>query len=146
MVRRGKDDYRWEGVDVHPYKEEGGTHFKGITRQTLYHGEGDLRVELRYFEIAPGGHSTLERHRHAHLVTILRGSGQVLVGDEISEIGERDVVTVPPFTWHQFRASRGEHLGFLCVVSADRDKPQRPGPAELAELRADAAVGEFVRV
>ncbi|HLK17269.1 MAG TPA: cupin domain-containing protein [Fimbriimonadaceae bacterium] len=145
MVRHRRDEYRWEGVDVHPYKEEGGTHFKSITRQTLFHGDGDLAVELRYFEIAPGGHSTLERHEHAHLVTIIRGRGQVLVGDEISEVGLYDVVTVPPFTWHQFRATKGDHLGFLCVVSSTRDKAQRPGETELEQLRSSEPVSDFIR-
>ena len=29
-------------------------------------------------------------------------------------------------TWHQFRATGGEPLGFLCLVRRERDKPQRP--------------------
>src|ERR1022692_1571790 len=145
MVRHRGESYTWDGVDVHPYKEDGGTHFKNITRQTLFHGNADLAVELRYFEIGPGGHSTLERHEHAHLVTVIRGSGQVLVGEQVSEIGTYDVITVPPFTWHQFRATKGDHLGFLCVVSTERDKPQRPGPSELEELRVNEPVGEFIR-
>ncbi len=145
MVRKQTESYRWDGVDVHPYKEDG-THFKSITRQTIFKGLENLPVELRYFEVQPGGHSTLERHEHAHLVTIIRGRGQVLVGDTITEIGEFDVVTVPPMTWHQFRASRGDHLGFLCVVSCERDKPQRPGPKEIEELKTNPAIGEFIRV
>lgn len=146
MVRHRKGDFTWEGVAVHPYKEDGGTHFKSITRQTLFHGDGDLQVELRYFEVQPDGHSTLERHNHAHLVTIIRGSGQVLVGDTVTDISMNDVVTVPPFTWHQFRANNDSTLGFLCVVSIDRDKPQRPGAEELAELRSNETVGRFIRV
>ena len=145
MIRHRGENYTWEGIDVHPYKEDG-THFKSITRQTLFKGVDDLAVELRYFEVLPGGHSTLERHCHGHLVTVIRGSGKVLVGDTISEIGLYDVVTVPPMTWHQFRAQYDDHLGFLCVVSTERDKPQRPGPAELEAMRNNAAVAEFIRV
>jgi hypothetical protein len=37
-------------------------------------------------------------------------------------------------------------LGFLCLVHADRDRPQLPDRAALDELRADPRVAEFVRV
>lgn len=128
-----------------PYKETG-THFKSITRQTLFHGAGDIPVELRYFEVAAGGHSTLERHQHSHLVMVARGSGQVLVGDSVYPIGVHDVVRVEPLTWHQFRATNGEELGFVCLVACDRDRPQRPGEAELEQLRQNPVVAEYIRI
>lgn len=128
-----------------PYKEDG-THFHKITRQVLFDGDAGLEAQFRYFEIGPGGHSTLERHHHVHAVMIIRGCGQVLVGDKVTEVGLHDVVHIPPMTWHQFRADQGDHLGFLCVVSCQRDKPQRPGEAELAELNQTPAVKEFIRV
>jgi quercetin dioxygenase-like cupin family protein len=127
------------------YKEDGGTHFKAITRQVLF-GPGDLGAELRYFEIAPGGHSTLERHDHDHSVMVIRGGGHVLVGSQVHAVGTNDLVRVPPQTWHQFRATAGEPLGFLCLVRSDRDKPRRPSADELAALRTDPAAGPFIRV
>lgn len=142
---KSQDEFRWEGVEVLPYKEDG-TIFKSVTRQILFHGIENLPVELRYFEVGVDGHSTLERHEHAHLVVINRGSGRVLVGDKISEVGLNDVVHIPPMTWHQFRATNGEPLGFLCVVSQQRDRPQRPDAEQVAELSRNAAVGEFIRV
>lgn len=146
MIRHTSDKYRWHGVDLLPYKEDGGTHFKSISRQTLFQGHDDLPVEFRYFEMAAGGHSTLERHQHQHAVMIIRGSGQVFVGDTITPINTHDVVTIPPFTWHQFRATNDEELGFLCIVAIDRDKPQRPTPENLEELNQIPHVGEFIRV
>ncbi|MEZ0326479.1 MAG: cupin domain-containing protein [Fimbriimonas sp.] len=145
MIRRHKGGFTWDGVDILPYKEDG-TIFKSVTRQRLFDGGHDLPVELRYFEVGDGGHSTLERHQHAHLVMVVKGKGQVLVGDKISDIELQDVVQIAPMTWHQFRASRGEELGFLCVVSVDRDKAQRPGEAELQEIKGSPEVAEFVRV
>jgi hypothetical protein len=47
-------------------------------------------------------------------------------------------------TWHQFRANRGEPLGFLCMVNAERDKPQLPEPADLEMLRKDPDVAAFL--
>jgi hypothetical protein len=55
-----------------------------------------------------------------------------------------DLVTVPPWTWHQFRAGAQEPLGFLCMVNARRDKPRLPTDADLAELRRDEAVARFL--
>jgi quercetin dioxygenase-like cupin family protein len=119
-------DYRWDAVDLLRYKEEGSAPFKDITRQVLF-SQPDQATELRYFEIAPGGFSTLERHQHTHAVLILRGRGTVRIGTETQPIGERDLVTVDPLVWHQFHAAPDSALGFLCLVAKERDKPQLPG-------------------
>ena len=146
MVIHHRDEpFTWEGVPILPYKETG-THFRAITRHTLFTGDEELPVEFRYFEIEPGGHSTLERHEHAHAVMVIRGCGHVLVGSSVSAIGLFDLVHVPSMTWHQFRAGSGEPLGFLCVVSALRDRPQRPTDDDLASLRSVASVAEFIQV
>lgn len=138
-------DFKWNGVDVLPYKEDG-TIFRSVTRQVLFHGIENLPVELRYFEVGIDGHSTLERHDHAHLVVINQGSGRVLVGDQVREVALNDVVHVPPMTWHQFRATNGEPLGFLCVVSTERDRPQRPDADQVSELNANPTIAEFIRI
>ncbi|MBS0325847.1 MAG: cupin domain-containing protein [Proteobacteria bacterium] len=138
------DGYRWQGVDRLAYKDDGAAPFRDVTRQTLF-SRGDLAGELRYFEVAPGGYSTLERHRHVHAVLILRGGGTALVGEETFAVGAFDLVTVPPGTWHQFRAGTGGALGFLCMVDAKRDRPEVPDEAELARLRANPALAAFLR-
>jgi len=89
QLRRRTATARWAGVNPAPYKEAGSAPFRGIPRQLLF-DEADLGCELRYFEIAPGGHSTLERHQHRHAVLVLRGRGRCLVGDRIHEIAEHD--------------------------------------------------------
>lgn len=137
-------DFTWEGVDVHPYKEDGGTHFKSITRQTLFKGEESLPAEFRYFEIAPGGHSTLERHDHLHVVMVIRGKGTVLVGEEIAPIGLHDTVHIQSQTWHQFQAAEDDHLGFLCLVATDRDRPYRPQAHDLEAMAEH--VRSFVKI
>lgn len=138
--------FRWQDIPVLAYKEDGGSHFKGITRQVLFDEDDKLGVQLRYFEIAPEGHSTLERHDHAHCVMVVKGRGHALVGCEIHALGTNDLVRVPPNMWHQFRATAGETLGFLCLVSRERDKPERPGTADLVALRAHPQVSSFLRV
>ena len=128
-----RGDFRWEAVDTLSYKQEGSAPFKDVTRQVLF-APADQATELRYFEIAAGGYSTLERHEHTHAVLVLRGSGTVQLGRETHAIGENDLVSIDPLTWHQFRATGDGPLGFLCLVSKERDRPQLPGEDERAAL------------
>ena len=141
--RRAARDYHWDQVEVRPYKEDERALFKKVSRQILF-SDPALSSELRYFEVEAGGFSTLERHEHMHAVMVLRGRGECLVGREVRNIELHDLVIVPPWTWHQFRAGAGEPLGFLCMVNARRDKPQLPTPADLAELRKDESVARFL--
>lgn len=138
-------EYRWHDVDLLQYKPTG-THFRDITRQVLFGDEHGLPTQLRYFEVAPDGHSTLERHEHVHAVLILRGRGEVLLGDHVEGVATFDTVYVAPQTWHQFRANRGEALGFLCLVPCDRDRPQRPDADDLDLLRKNPDIRDFIRI
>jgi quercetin dioxygenase-like cupin family protein len=143
-VRPQTAESRWEGVEEMRYKADGSAPFRDITRQVLF-GDPALACELRYFEMAPGGYSTLERHEHAHAVMIQRGTGRVLVGDRVHEVREHDLVHIPAMTWHQFRAPDDASFGFLCMVNAERDRPQLPTAEDLAALRCDPAVAAFIR-
>lgn len=134
---------RWEDVDVLAYKHDAQSPFRDVTRQVLFDDPG-LACQLRYFEVAPGGHSTLERHEHAHAVMIQRGHGRVLVGERVYDVREHDLVHVPAMTWHQFRAASDAPLGFLCMVDAARDKPQLPTAVDLDALRATPEVAAFL--
>ena len=134
---------RWREVEVVEYKREHGASFREVTRQVLF-DDPLLSCQLRYFEVAPGGHTTLERHEHAHAVLIERGRGSCLVGDRVYDVAEHDLVHVPSLTWHQFRADKNEPLGFLCMVNAVRDRPQLPTMDDLRRLREDPAVAEFI--
>ena len=137
------ENYRWDAVAHLPYKEDGAAPFKAISRQVLF-AEPRLGCELRYFEMDEGGFSTLERHEHMHAVMILRGHGQCLLGEDVLQVKPFDLVTIPSWTWHQFRATEGEPLGFLCMVNAQRDKPQLPTAEELEALRSHPAVAAFL--
>jgi mannose-6-phosphate isomerase-like protein (cupin superfamily) len=144
MTVRRFNAFGWENVPVLSYKEGGP--YKDVTRQILFEGAESLPVQWRYFEVQPGGHSTLERHEHIHWVLILRGRGACLVGDEISDIAEHDLVEIAPLQWHQFRAAEDAPLGFLCLVAAERDRPQLPGTDDLAVMRQDARIADFIRI
>jgi mannose-6-phosphate isomerase-like protein (cupin superfamily) len=142
--RRAEEGYRWEGVDELPYKEDEQARFRSVSRQVLFRDPA-LAGELRYFEVAPDGFTSLERHAHMHAVLILRGAGRCLVGNEIKSIRRHDLITVPPWAWHQFRATGTEPLGFLCLVNATRDAPQVASDENLAVLRREPQIAAFLR-
>ena len=123
-VLRFRPGFRWEGVPAAEYKQAA-DHWRGVTRIGLV-GEGgeSTRFHLRYFEIAPGGFTSLERHRHEHVVVVLRGGGQVQLGVVTHHVGYGDTVYIAPQEAHQLRnASADEPFGFLCIVDAERDQP-----------------------
>ena len=138
VVRRFRTDsdwFRWSDVSVKDYPAAG-TISRNVTKQVLFDPDRRLPAELRYFEVDPGGYSALERHDHVHAVLILRGRGSVLVGDAVHAIREHDLVFTPPQTWHQFYAAADAHLGFLCLVNGDRDRPARPTDEEFEALES----------
>jgi quercetin dioxygenase-like cupin family protein len=135
---------QWSGVEVLRYKQDGGAPFRDVSRQVLF-GDAQLGCQLRYFEVQAGGFTTLERHVHVHAVLVLRGSGRALVGEQVLELAEHDLVSVPALAWHQFRAATGAPLGFLCMVNAERDRPQLPTADELAALKHKPQLAAFLR-
>ncbi|RMD83376.1 MAG: cupin domain-containing protein [Candidatus Dadabacteria bacterium] len=108
-------------------------------------GDRALSFDVRYFEVAAGGYSTLERHDHPHAVLVLSGRGQVILDDEVSELTPFDCVYVAPGTLHQFRAAPDEPLGFLCIVDRDRDKPAAATPDDIARLCRNPVIAELLQ-
>ena len=126
-----------------PYKQDGSAPFKDISRQVLFH-EDALGCELRYFEMGADGYSTLEQHEHMHAVMILRGHGECLLGTEVRRVKPHDLVTIPAWTWHQFKASAGEPMGFLCMVNVQRDRPQLPTDEDISIMKQNPDVARFL--
>ena len=126
------------------YQPDAAAPFKDVTRQGLFEA-GALACPLRYFEVAAGGHTTLERHAHVHAVTVVRGHGPCLVGETVHALALRDLIQVPPLTWHPLRAPAAAPLGFLCMVNSERVRPQLPSASDLETLRMQAAIADFIR-
>ncbi|MGQ0568960.1 MAG: cupin domain-containing protein [Armatimonadota bacterium] len=126
VARFDQARFRWAGIPSIPYKatSNGSLFWKDVERFVLVGSRGEpTAFQLRYFEIAPRGYSSFERHRHAHAVLVIRGRGHVRVADAVHRVGPMDFVFIPPDVPHQFRAGR-EPFGFLCPVDAVRDRPQ----------------------
>ena len=128
-VLRFSGDFRWEGVPVTEYKQAS-DHWAGVARMMLVGDRGERTgFHVRYFEIAPGGFSSLEHHAHEHAVVVLRGRGCVQLPDGDHDLAFGDTVYVAPHEPHRFRnPSDREPFGFLCIVDANRDAPSPVKP------------------
>lgn len=125
-VIRFLEGFSWQGVLPEAYKADSET-WKGITRRELAGKRGEsTKFQVRYFELAPGGFSTLEKHQHEHVVIPIRGAGEAQAGCYLWKVSFGDVVYVSPADPHQFRcpSDAKEPFGFLCIVNSERDKPQ----------------------
>jgi quercetin dioxygenase-like cupin family protein len=144
-----REAFRWHGIDPRAYREkvgeEQGMGFRGVARHTLATGdELPAEFELRYFELEPGGYSSLEKHAHAHFVIALRGSGRALIGEQVIELEPLDAVYVAPRTPHRWVNRGHQPFGFLCPVDARRDAPQPLEDAEWEALRANPITAPYV--
>lgn len=140
-------NYKWESVPQKSYKDTPGC-YEGVQRYSLL-GEGDdeheLNFQTRYFEVKAGGYTSFEQHRHPHSVIVIRGSGSVVLGDELQQIDLHDVVYISPETMHQFHADKKEPLGFICVVDRYRDKPALPDDEQVKEAITSKKVLEKIK-
>ena len=122
-IYRFQENFTWEGVDSSAYKPEG-SDFAHIIRNVIIgeHGESCL-FHLRYFEVAPGGYSSFEKHQHEHVVICLRGKGSAIVGENIHELNVFDTLYIAPNEPHQLINISDSPFGFFCIVNSERDRP-----------------------
>jgi len=119
-----KGHLKWQGIKVEKYKQGAGD-WADIVRQTVIGNKGETcKFHLRYFEIASGGCSSFEKHRHEHVVICVRGKGRVKVGTKSHDMNFMDTLYISPNTPHQLRNPFKSPFGFLCIVNAKRDKPK----------------------
>ena len=80
-----------------------------------------------------------------HAVLILRGRGHCLVGSEVKPIETRDLVTVPPMTWHQFRATARRAARLPVHGECHARQAATADGEDLAGLQEDAKIAAFLR-
>ncbi|HTW88699.1 MAG TPA: cupin domain-containing protein [Candidatus Binataceae bacterium] len=127
VLQRFRRNFRWDSVELEPYKlrTPRGAEFAGASRQVLAGRNGEpLAFELRYFELEPGGFTSLERHRHCHVVIGVRGRGRVRVDTKEHRIAPFDTIYIGPNQPHRLKTQGREPFGFFCIVDKRRDKPR----------------------
>ncbi|UCE95395.1 MAG: cupin domain-containing protein [Candidatus Bathyarchaeota archaeon] len=78
--------------------------------------DGAAHFAMRYFEMAPKGHSPNHSHEWEHEVFILDGECLVVCGSQRIKVGPGYAVFIPPNTIHHFRNEGTKDLKFLCLV------------------------------
>ena len=110
-VHRRRPDGSWDGVPRQGYDHP------GVEKHELVGpADGADGYRVRYFRVAAGAQTALERHPHDHGVVIESGRARVTLGDERHELGPGDVVYVAGDELHCFEALGDEPLGFICVA------------------------------
>ena len=130
-VLEHRPGFEWDGRPSSAYKDArdlaGALAFKGVRRVELVGRFGERsRTDLRYFEIEPGGYSSLEKHLHTHIVIGARGHGVLVLGGRRETLAPMDVASIGPLEAHQLRNESSEPFGFFCIVDHDRDRPTAP--------------------
>lgn len=122
-----KGGMAWKGVKDEPYKVAGaaGAGWSNIIRRVLIGNRGEsAKFHVRYFEISPGGQSSLERHLHEHVVICVKGEGMLRTGRTKRKMKFMDTVYISPDTVHQLLNPFDSPFGFFCIVNARRDRPK----------------------
>ncbi len=143
---RHRGDYTWEGVRREPYRAQPGDWAAASRTVLVGRAGGPLDFQLRYFELQPGGFTSLEKHEHAHVVIVVRGKGRVLAGTQCWTVSFLDTVYIAPLTPHQLLNAGEEPFGFFCIVDVVRDRPQPLSESERARLLAIPHVREVIRI
>jgi ribulose-bisphosphate carboxylase large chain len=120
-------EYHWQHRTDRVYKGGGELPFAGVRRVELVGKNGEIAdFDLRFFELEPGGYTSLEKHLHTHVIIFTHGEGEVRVGGAVYQVGANDIAYVPPLQVHQIRNLGASSMGFYCIVDHERDRPMRP--------------------
>jgi len=138
-------NHTWSEVTKEAYKDGEG-HWCGIDRNTIIGGRGEAaNFHLRYFEIAPGGNSSLEKHVHEHTVICVRGRGRAVVFDKVYDLENLDVLYIAPDAPHQLINPYNEPFGFFCIVDKERDRPRKLEKEDIERLDATSETkGKYI--
>ena len=120
-------DFNWSDRRTRAYKSATEQGHADVRRVELIGKNGErCDFDLRYFEIAAGGHSSLEKHLHTHVIIGARGHGVLQVNGIDRAFNTMDVAYVQPLEVHQLSNPSDSAFGFFCIVDRERDIPMRP--------------------
>lgn len=122
-----REGFQWQDRPSQSYKYSRDLPFRGVRRVELVGGQvEETAFDLRYFELEPGGYTSLEKHRHTHVLIGARGEGVLRIEDRRMPLKPMDLAYVAPLKVHQLRNEGDGPFGFFCLVDRERDRPQPP--------------------
>lgn len=99
----------------------------GASMQVLLGPDEMPNFAMRRFIMQPGGGAPSHTNTVEHEQYVLKGRAKVGIGDEIHEVGEGDVLFIPPGIPHWYEVEGDVAYEFLCLV------PNKPDVIELTD-------------
>lgn len=82
---------------------------------------GAKNFAMRYFRVEPDGRSPLHSHPYEHEIFVLKGSGELKIGDTEHAISPGHFSLIEENKMHQFRNTGKDDLEFLCMIPIRED-------------------------
>ena len=91
----------------------------GLVHQTLAsHNDGLKGTEVWMQTIEPGGETPIHYHDCEEVVVVIQGSGQLTIGEEITEFSSNHTLIIAPEAVHQLINSGNEEILLLATFSS----------------------------
>ena len=91
----------------------------GLVHQTLAsHNDGLKGTEVWMQTIEPGGETPIHYHDCEEVVVVMQGSGQLTIGEEITEFSSNHTLIIAPEVVHQLINSGNEEILLLATFSS----------------------------
>ena len=84
--------------------------------------DGALSMAMRFFEVAPGGHTPLHQHAYEHEIYVMEGQGTVWHDGKEVTIKPGDVLYIPADEQHQFKNAGQQPFKFMCLIPSKFQK------------------------
>jgi quercetin dioxygenase-like cupin family protein len=84
--------------------------------------DGELSMAMRFFEVAPGGHTPFHHHPYEHEILIMEGTGTVWREGQEVALKPGDVLYIPADEKHQFKNPGKEPFKFMCLIPSKFQK------------------------
>jgi mannose-6-phosphate isomerase-like protein (cupin superfamily) len=95
---------------------------------------GSRNLTVTWVDVPPGAEQRAHSHEDAEQVyVIVRGRGRMTVAGDVEEVGEGDLVFIPPATQHGIVNDGSETLVYISAASP---------PVSLAELYGEALASD----
>lgn len=91
-------------------------------RVALSARDGMPMMAMRFFEIAPGGHTPLHEHPYEHEIYVTDGTGTVWRDGVEVALRTGDVVWIPAHEKHQFKNTGAVPFKFQCLIPSQFQK------------------------
>lgn len=78
--------------------------------------DGAENCAMRFFEVAPGGHTPLHSHPYEHEVFVMAGTGTVWSAGQEVPLQSGAVLFIPADEKHQFHNTGAQPFKFMCLI------------------------------